>query len=304
MRLLPALSLLAACGPADPTDAPPEVDFAYRPGVEIVTVTEAEPGQHVTLVDPDGVDVVTMIADEEGQAHFAYLPDEHAVIDARDAALFAALRAQIRDAQARSPGMARHLDGVDPDAVTDRAGLARLPVLRKSALVEMQKAAPPLGGLTTRPAGEFDYLFQSPGPIYEPGMSTSRDWWRFGRAFHAAGFRKGDLIHKHIEVHGVFGGKRDRDNKEDIQTTLHLAGEQPTPVEVPETQGDHGGADPIMLGYLFNPEGMEDDAYDRSSNHIGGGWSILTGIAANTSIETGAAVNIQRLLDSKGVKLE
>lgn len=115
---------------------------------------------------------------------------------------------------------------------------------------------------------------------------------------------KGDLIHKHIEVHGVFGGKRDRDNKEDIQTTLHLAGEQPTPVEVPETQGDHGGADPIMLGYLFNPEGMEDDAYDRSSNHIGGGWSILTGIAANTSIETGAAVNIQRLLDSKGVKLE
>ena len=100
---------------------------------------------------------------------------------AREASQFEFLRAQIRDAKARAPGMAAHLSGVDGDQVTDRAALASLPVLRKTALSEMQTAAPPFGGLTTRPASGIDYMFQSPGPIYEPGMATP-DWWRFGRA--------------------------------------------------------------------------------------------------------------------------
>ncbi|MEO1493862.1 MAG: AMP-binding protein [Pseudomonadota bacterium] len=113
--------------------------------------------------------------------------------DAREASLFECLRAQIHDAQANALGMARHLDGVEADAVVDRAALARLPVLRKSALVEMQKAAPPFGGLTTRPASEFTHMFQSPGPIYEPGMDTP-DWWRFARAMYAGGLRAGDVV--------------------------------------------------------------------------------------------------------------
>ena len=111
----------------------------------------------------------------------------------REAALFECLRAQIKDAQDRSPGFARHLAGVDADAVTDRAALAALPVLRKTALAEMQKADPPFGGLTTRAAGEFDFMFQSPGPIYEPGMSAP-DWWRFARALWAGGIRPDDVV--------------------------------------------------------------------------------------------------------------
>ena len=110
----------------------------------------------------------------------------------REAALFEALRTQIRDAQSRSPGFAKLLDGVDPDAVTDRAALARLPVLRKTELGAMQKAEPPFGGLTTQPASEFNYVFQSPGPIYEPGMQAP-DWWRFGRALYSGGLRKDDI---------------------------------------------------------------------------------------------------------------
>ncbi|MEM7212696.1 MAG: AMP-binding protein [Pseudomonadota bacterium] len=112
--------------------------------------------------------------------------------DEREAALFAALQAQIADAQARSTGFAKLLDGVDPAAVIDRAALAKLPVLRKSDLSALQKAEPPFGGLTTRPAAEFDYVFQSPGPIYEPGMQAP-DWWRFGRALFAGGLRKEDI---------------------------------------------------------------------------------------------------------------
>ena len=113
--------------------------------------------------------------------------------EARDAALFDALRLQIASAQTNAPGFARHLAGVDPQSITDRSALAKLPVLRKSALVEMQKADPPFGGLTARPAAGFDYIFQSPGPIYEPGMATP-DWWRFGRALHAGGLRAQDIV--------------------------------------------------------------------------------------------------------------
>ena len=120
---------------------------------------------------------------------------------AREAALFESLRAQIAEAEGEAPGMARHLDGVEAGAVTGRAELAALPVLRKSVLIEMQKADPPFGGLTTRPAGEFDHVFQSPGPIYEPGMSSSPDWWRMARALHAAGFRRGDIVHNSFAYH-------------------------------------------------------------------------------------------------------
>ena len=108
--------------------------------------------------------------------------------ETREASLFDGLRAQVAEAQAKAPGFARHLDGVDPEGIADRAALARLPVLRKAALVEMQRADPPFGGLTTRAPGDFTHIFQSPGPIYEPGMDTP-DWWRFARALWAGGLQ-------------------------------------------------------------------------------------------------------------------
>ncbi|MEM7744034.1 MAG: AMP-binding protein [Pseudomonadota bacterium] len=112
---------------------------------------------------------------------------------AREASLFECLQAQLADAMVRAPGLAAHLGDVDPDSVRDRAGLSKLPVLRKATLGEMQKKAPPLGGLSARPASEFTHLFQSPGPIYEPGMDTP-DWWRFARALWAGGLRPEDRV--------------------------------------------------------------------------------------------------------------
>ena len=113
--------------------------------------------------------------------------------EAREASVFECLRAQLKDAIARAPGVAAHLGDIDPDAVTDRSALAKLPVLRKSALSDMQKARPPFGGLTTRAANDFTHMFQSPGPIYEPGMDTP-DWWRFARALYAGGLRADDVV--------------------------------------------------------------------------------------------------------------
>jgi hypothetical protein len=68
-------------------------------------------------------------------------------------------------------------------------------------------------------------------------------------------------------------------------------------------QGDHGGADPVMLGYLFDPEGSPPDRYNRASTHREGAWSILTGIAANQAIATGQTVNVDAMLAGAGIEL-
>lgn len=114
---------------------------------------------------------------------------------------------------------------------------------------------------------------------------------------------KGDITHRHVEVHGVFGGERAHADEDAVTTELHLAGQHPRMIEVPKAQGHHGGADPVMLGYIFDPEGMEPDRFGRASDHVAGAWSILTGIAANASIESGSVVNIQSMLRARGIKI-
>jgi phenylacetate-CoA ligase len=120
--------------------------------------------------------------DERRQAHASLLPD------------------LVAQAKAGAPHFARALADVEPAAVDSREALARLPVLRKTELVERQRAQPPFGGLTTVPLSELTRVFQSPGPIYEP-QARRRDYWRFARAMHAAGFRTGELIHNTFAYH-------------------------------------------------------------------------------------------------------
>jgi phenylacetate-CoA ligase len=77
------------------------------------------------------------------------------------------------------------------------ADLAQLPVLRKSELSAAQKAKPPFGGMRV---GEVSHVFQSPGPIYEPGGS-SHDWWRFARFLHACGIGADDIVQNCFSYH-------------------------------------------------------------------------------------------------------
>ena len=65
----------------------------------------------------------------------------------RELAQFNLLPGLIRHAVAGAPGWRRHLEGVDAAAVTSRAALAALPVLRKGDLKELQAKEPPFGGL-------------------------------------------------------------------------------------------------------------------------------------------------------------
>ena len=130
-------------------------------------------------------------------AHYDALETRDA--EARDRDLATALPAAIRRAKA-APALAEALAAFDPDRVTDRAALARLPVIRKADLSAAQKARPPFGGYAARPVAQFDHIFQSPGPIYEPGMREG-DWWRLGRFLHAAGVGRGDIVQNCFGYH-------------------------------------------------------------------------------------------------------
>jgi phenylacetate-CoA ligase len=122
----------------------------------------------------------------------------------READLFARLPAVI-EAAMRAPSYAERLRGIDPRAVTDRAALARLPVLRKSELPALQKAAPPFAGFVPEPLSVFGRLFASPGPIFEP-EGTGADPWGAARALHAMGFARGDVVLNTFSYHLVPGG--------------------------------------------------------------------------------------------------
>ncbi len=118
----------------------------------------------------------------------------------REAALLAALPAQVAHAQKNTTGFARILAGVDARAVTTRAALAALPVTRKSDLHELQRTTAPFGGLNATPAGQLARIFVSPGPIYDP-EGRGADWWRMARPLFAAGFRSGDVIQNCFSYH-------------------------------------------------------------------------------------------------------
>ena len=113
-------------------------------------------------------------------------------VDQREADQLAALNGQL----ARIAGHGGTLVS-DADKLLDLSGLAALPVLRKSDLAKWQSEKPPFGGM---PVSNVAHIFQSPGPIYEPGGIT-HDWWRMGRFLHAAGFGKDDIVQNCFGYH-------------------------------------------------------------------------------------------------------
>ncbi len=105
------------------------------------------------------------------------------------------LPAFIRHLAAHAPGFARRLQqaGLTPEEIRSEADLARIPVLRKDDLAELQAQDPPFGGLLAVPLAELKRVFQSPGPIYEPEADRP-DYWRWASALRAAGFGPGDVV--------------------------------------------------------------------------------------------------------------
>ncbi len=123
----------------------------------------------------------------------------------RERAQLAALPAQVALAKAHASAYTELLAGVDPRAITSRSALERLPVVRKSELLLLQKGNRPFGGFAATRWGQARLVFASPGPIYEP-EGRGADYWRMARALFAAGFRPGDLVHNCFSYHFTPGG--------------------------------------------------------------------------------------------------
>jgi phenylacetate-CoA ligase len=117
----------------------------------------------------------------------------------RERDLFARLPKQVEHAM-QAPGWAKQLAGLDAVEVVNRKTLALLPLLRKSDLLPLQKAAPPFGGLNVTPPGKAKRLMMSPGPLFEP-QGHGEDFGGAARALFAAGFRPGDVAHNSFSYH-------------------------------------------------------------------------------------------------------
>lgn len=76
-------------------------------------------------------------------------------------------------------------------------------------------------------------------------------------------------------------------------TVFPMFGE-PYEVDIVESEGGHGGGDPVLLNDIFGIP--TEDRFHRAASHVDGTTSILTGIAANRSIATGLPVDIDQIV--------
>lgn len=118
----------------------------------------------------------------------------------REQALFDALQVQVANAQKNTTAYASILQGIDSAHINNREALGKLPVTRKSELIELQRRDPPFGGFVPGSDSGLRRIFASPGPIYEP-QGKADDYCRMARALYAAGFRSGQLVHNTFSYH-------------------------------------------------------------------------------------------------------
>ncbi|MFV2053779.1 phenylacetate--CoA ligase family protein [Aliiroseovarius sp. YM-037] len=150
--------------------------------------------------------------------------------DERQSTYAKALPDQIARAKA-TPRLAKLLDAVDSKAITSIDALAALPVIRKSELVSAQADHPPFGGFTGGAPSDFAHIFQSPGPIYEPG-NVSHDWWRIGRFLHACGIGAGDIVQNCFGYHLTPAGMIFESGARAVGATVVPAGTGQTELQV------------------------------------------------------------------------
>ena len=154
-------------------------------------------------------------------------PRERRSPEEREAALMKALPAVVSHLFVLAPGYRRRDPSVVPEEVTDRAALAKLKLVRKSELPELQRADPPFGGLSALGAPQAAKLFLSPGPVFELEPRTV-DPWRASRALRAAGFRAGDIVHNSFSYHLTPAGSMIETGAHALGCTVIPAGTAPT----------------------------------------------------------------------------
>jgi phenylacetate-CoA ligase len=151
--------------------------------------------------------------------------------DARAGYLDRKLAGHIRHVYRHSPAVKRLFDkaGVRPGDVRTVKDLEKLPVTRKTDLLEMQKGSLPFGGILAIPPESVERVFVSPGPIYE--IQPSGIKW-FAKSFWAAGFRKGDVVINTFTYHMSPAGILFHEAIRDCGATVVVAGTGNTDLQI------------------------------------------------------------------------
>lgn len=133
-------------------------------------------------------------------------------------------------------------------------------------------------------------------------LTAYSPWEGFRVAFNGT---RGRLEYDVTET-GYISGSHDDTNRPDLRngtqieikeaTTVTLRPHWDKPIALPDitSEGGHGGADERLLNDIFNPQG--DDPWGHRASHVDGAYSILTGIAANRSFETGMPVRVKDMV--------
>ena len=151
--------------------------------------------------------------------------------DQRDCDLFDLLPKQLRNASENTSSYGAILKDYDLDEITSVKSLSNLPVTRKSSLTVSQIKESPFGGYTVGKTSDFDHIFQSPGPIYEPGK-VSNDWWRMGRFIHALGVGNDDIVQNCFSYHMTPAGMMFENGARAVGASVFPAGTGQTELQV------------------------------------------------------------------------
>lgn len=120
--------------------------------------------------------------------------------------------------------------GVKPARIKTVKDLEKLPITRKTDLIELQRVNPPYGGFLAIPTENVDRVFISPGPVYEPLHSKTIKW--FAKSFWAAGFRKGDIVINTFTYHMSPAGILFHEGIRDCGATVVVTGTGNTDLQI------------------------------------------------------------------------
>jgi len=134
--------------------------------------------------------------------------------------------------------------GISPADIHGTADLVRIPITRKSELLEREHAALPFGGFLAVPRTSQIYI--SPGLTYEPEIPDPQVR-SDAKALYAAGFRPGDVTLVTISFHMVPAGANHALALERIGATVVPSGVGNTELQLQIIQ------DLKITGYLGTP---------------------------------------------------
>ncbi len=119
--------------------------------------------------------------------------------------------------------------GLKPKDIQTSKDLEKIPITKKTDLMELQKQNPPFGGFEGVPLTEMRRIYISPGPIYEPG-EIEYDELGWAQGMYAGGFRPGDIAINTFSYHMVPFALQMVDN------SLHMIGCISIPTGVGNTE--------------------------------------------------------------------